>query len=781
MEAVEELVHVRVPDRTIEVRVHGVSGTPPEALLGGFPVRVAGDADAGFYRVHDAGSAGGILEAFSWGGLTSRTRVTALWLLLAPLAMINVAGWMSPTHSARNATGLAEKTRAVAVRLVAVVATALVVTIAVQAAASVMGLMTADALAPGRAAGTIALAALVPPGLHVLTRLGGAPDDRDQHDDPWGRVKSLRSLALAHLGIALSGVAALGWAVTGGTWSADAPGILGAIMLAFAALGMVMGLSASLTIRARGKDVAKRAGDRAPWVGAVAVALAIASAGLADQASRAAAGLTQAHFVLAASAAILLAIAFFAESRMPVRASAGFSTAFAVVGFFMAMSAFGALSYALMGLASRRSFQSFIEDPQPAALFRLIDFAAVVMTCGVLFVAARIVGRMQPLAPGGEQGVDGARRFRAAIQHAPVELRRAGVGMLIAALALVATELTRRALPAEEWARRLSQSVSDPRMLLGAVGWLFVAYLVVRLCARRWALLAGTVAIGAAAVGLGWLLGQGGIDVLAWARLDTDLPGTAGIDHAWIAATTFTIIAVVAALFLPAVAVLWFILSASGDRESRRGVGVLWDLTNYWPRIHHPWAPPPYTETAIPALERRLAHVHEDHPDHAIVLSCHSQGAVLGFPVMRRVLASGEVPATHLRFLTYGNLLAEHYQRLFPHLFDDSRLGSLNHDSGDRWIQLFRETDPLGHPIGVLGAHSRQASHAPPRGVAHVLTHSNYTYSPEYQAALDELGGTRMPPGRDRGAAGQQEPDDGSAPHGWRRWWLRRRDGTTHR
>ncbi|HEY0485997.1 MAG TPA: hypothetical protein VGD72_07090, partial [Mycobacteriales bacterium] len=42
-------VHGSVP--VVELRVHGVSGTPPEELLERTPlVRVAGDRTAGFYR-----------------------------------------------------------------------------------------------------------------------------------------------------------------------------------------------------------------------------------------------------------------------------------------------------------------------------------------------------------------------------------------------------------------------------------------------------------------------------------------------------------------------------------------------------------------------------------------------------------------------------------------------------------------------------------------------------------------------------------------------------------
>lgn len=77
-----------------EIRVHGVGGTSPESLLGDTtPTRVAGDRVAGFYRTADA--AGRHREAYSWGGLTSRSRMRALWALLLPSMLANMAGWMA--------------------------------------------------------------------------------------------------------------------------------------------------------------------------------------------------------------------------------------------------------------------------------------------------------------------------------------------------------------------------------------------------------------------------------------------------------------------------------------------------------------------------------------------------------------------------------------------------------------------------------------------------------------------------------------------------------------
>lgn len=99
----------------VVLRVHGVSGTPPEKLLE-YPPEVidcvSGDHCAGFYRrradapdgpdddcASDVGEPGRHTEAFCWGGLTSGPATRALWLLFLPFIFINVAHWMMPpTH-----------------------------------------------------------------------------------------------------------------------------------------------------------------------------------------------------------------------------------------------------------------------------------------------------------------------------------------------------------------------------------------------------------------------------------------------------------------------------------------------------------------------------------------------------------------------------------------------------------------------------------------------------------------------------------------------------------
>ncbi|QKW16129.1 hypothetical protein [Verrucosispora sp. NA02020] len=92
--------------RILELRVHGVSNTPPAETLGvptepgtepAPPRLVAGGPVTGFYR--SPGTSTGdpiVVEAYSWGQLTSGARTArdverALWTLLLPFTLANVA------------------------------------------------------------------------------------------------------------------------------------------------------------------------------------------------------------------------------------------------------------------------------------------------------------------------------------------------------------------------------------------------------------------------------------------------------------------------------------------------------------------------------------------------------------------------------------------------------------------------------------------------------------------------------------------------------------------
>jgi hypothetical protein len=115
----------------VELRVHGVSGTPPEAMLGSAHVcQVAGDDRSRSFRPTTAqgeevrGADGHIIEAFHWGRWTSGSWMQALWLLLVPFGMVNAAQFMLP-EPAGAVSRAAHTVCGAALRLLALVLTAL--------------------------------------------------------------------------------------------------------------------------------------------------------------------------------------------------------------------------------------------------------------------------------------------------------------------------------------------------------------------------------------------------------------------------------------------------------------------------------------------------------------------------------------------------------------------------------------------------------------------------------------------------------------------------------
>ncbi|MEV5387665.1 hypothetical protein [Streptomyces sp. NPDC052721] len=137
----------------MELLVHGVGGTTPEKMLGDpRTVRVTGDDTAAVFRraedteaAPDGRGAGGeagaergraprsgpVREAYVWCNLTSGDGSRALWLLLLPFMVVNLAHWMRPAAPGRPRT---VRLYGLLVRLTALTLTVLLVAAACEVA-----------------------------------------------------------------------------------------------------------------------------------------------------------------------------------------------------------------------------------------------------------------------------------------------------------------------------------------------------------------------------------------------------------------------------------------------------------------------------------------------------------------------------------------------------------------------------------------------------------------------------------------------------------------------
>ncbi|WP_237519027.1 hypothetical protein [Streptomyces sp. SID5910] len=175
------------------------------------------------------------------------------------------------------------------------------------------------------------------------------------------------------------------------------------------------------------------------------------------------------------------------------------------------------------------------------------------------------------------------------------------------------------------------------------------------------------------------------------------------------------------------------------DASARRTIGILWDVGTFWPRAAHPFAPPCYAERAVPDLTWRMA-TWTRATGGRLVISGHSQGSVLAAAAAWQLAPSAR---KRVALLTYGSPLERLYGRWFPAHFGPEALGSLHRDV-DCWRNLYRRTDPIGGPMRLPGdcgpavdreplkdplTYGRTELHPLP---APILGHSDYQADPAF-------------------------------------------------
>ncbi|HSV39041.1 MAG TPA: hypothetical protein VLI04_09795 [Nocardioidaceae bacterium] len=211
------------------------------------------------------------------------------------------------------------------------------------------------------------------------------------------------------------------------------------------------------------------------------------------------------------------------------------------------------------------------------------------------------------------------------------------------------------------------------------------------------------------------------------------------------------------------------------SESARKAVGVIWDLTTFWPRAAHPLAPPCYAERVIPELGTRTRWALNRGEGNLVILSGHSQGSLIVASMASR-LTMRELQ--RVRIITYGSQIRGLYGRVFPRVFgaeaigytvttdrarlddafpdaprttpapgpppepahpaDDSLRGRLSRVGG-AWVNLFRRSDYLGFRVfsDVDSPVDRPVPEVPVETMGDpgpaVMTHSGYQHSMAYR------------------------------------------------
>ncbi len=714
-------------DGTTEMRIHGVSGTPVQAMLHHpHPVQVSGTPLAGCYRrgddhepYGDTLPAGRNLEAYSWGGLTAGGAARAFWLLLLPFMLTNVASWAHPVRPVARFAPIGWMSAAIRAFALSLTVTFMLGTATVsmdliawqctrKAAFASCGdkhfftrFMADDPWSqPGI---RLVLAALVP--LAVLLALSllsrstcadyenyaddgdGGPLPAGAHDfvhpqfwDGGAPFQRLRSL---HNATALAAVAGLlafaaGRGDTGGArWLGSALPVLAVVLAGVCAVVVA-----------------------SPYAGRRRTLLENnpPPAWLAE-------AMAKAQY---AGLALLLVAAWYAvfpaapAERAPTMPGL-YGTIWAVLGLQVVLLG----TYLAFTLRARkRSPETARQTLLGRQLFRgcappvLATFAlgvAGAFASGLVLRVADDLGKPVSticLRPAAKIPTDpmtvrecASSELRVFVHPAYFNAARAGTLLVLATIGVgvwAGIWMRRRRRPCAATVEReyadVPAAARDPertakiaRLQASAAltdrADMFVSVLLL-------VVVTGTLVLNY--VHRDWVL-----PVLwwewpigAWRQVAT----TAG---------TWLIGLLAAGLVLVG-------RQAYKSETSRRTVGILWDLGTFWPRAAHPFAPPCYCERVVPEFTRRLGRMTAHG---RVVVSAHSQGSVIAVAAVHRL---GPERASRVALVTYGCPVERLYARVFPHFFGLDSLRQADDLLDGRWRNLYRRTDPIGGPVFTL-------------------------------------------------------------------------------
>ncbi len=747
------------PGLNLELLVHGVGGTTPQEMLGDPRIeRVTGDTTAAVYRRTDDVDAEArpqdyrdrpVAEAYSWSNLTSGNGARALWLILLPFMVANLAHWMRPADYGPRL--LLARVHGVLVRLIALSLTVLLVAAACEVALDLVAWQCAGSAGcaeehswlafmaqgpsgdggwwsqPGR---RLALAAVVPAALTLLLwwlshRTWAAYEsqpplrrpvdeyDREARDRPalclpgfWYGKRLVARLRAAHTAAGfLTVAAAVAAAATrhdrkpGGSAALDAVGWLTEILLVACALWVLY------VVCRRGRKESEP--DDA----------------LDEFTVRALPGI--------AVGVLVLAVVHAAWSR-PEWVSRG--------GELPGDETFGVLAVAQGLLVAAMGVLGVVlhrRRPADRTALRGLGSASVAMVACALggVMSGGVTQRVGDWLDGpGTSGMGGG-----LIDGPPTLLtwQSAAIPVLLGAALAMALwylfQVSRRSREmTDDVERGYPGAVPDASRSRRIASTIALAGLTDAAPRLTGTIAATTLLLGGAGVLGAWLTGE--VPGRAADGLPAILDGfadTVQVLGSWLIGLAFVLF------------ITWG-RRAYRDPSARRTIGILWDVGTFWPRAAHPFAPPCYAERAVPDLAWRMA-TWTESTGGRLVISGHSQGSVLAAAAVWHL---DRVTRGQIALLTYGSPLERLYGRWFPAYFGPRQLHDL-HQQVDCWRNLWRLTDPIGGPVRVNGGadvdhgplldpleYGRTLQHPLP---APILGHGEYQADPVFDEERDRL------------------------------------------
>ncbi|MFD0313266.1 hypothetical protein [Streptomyces flavalbus] len=738
------------PGEALELLVHGVGGTTPEEMLDDpRTVRIAGDDTAAVFRraadteeadpPADRSRSRPVPEAYVWCNLTSGNGSRALWLLLLPFMVVNLAHWMRPSVPDRQIRTV--RLYGALVRLVGLTLTVLLVAAACEVALD---------LTAWQCAGTRACAE----DHSWLGFLSPAESGGGWWSAP-GRRLALASV----VPLALTGLL---WYLSRRTWNAyesqppldrgtEQPGggsalaqpgfwygrrLVARLRAAHTAAGLFtvaagVGLAAAREDRAPGGSAVL---DALGWLlslalaaGAVTVIWVVCGRGGTDRRVDVTLDGRLVRWLPLGSLALLAVTLVYAGWERPGWESRGRLHDDAPFGSLALTHGLLVVVLAVVAHLLHRS------QPDARAAMRGLGGPAVALLACALggVMAGGVALRVADWLDGTGTSLDGP----------PVVLTwQASVIppllLILLALCLWLVRRTLRGARAERDAveRDYPDETRDPERTAAiartrAMAALTDAAPLLIAVTTTVTLLLGTAAlVGAFAAG--------------------EAPGPAARDaHPFVEGAAETAQAL--GSWLIGLGFILFVTwgrRAYKDASARRTIGILWDVGTFWPRAAHPFAPPCYAERAVPDLTWRID-TWTRATGGRLVISGHSQGSVLA------AATAWQLPPGvrgRVALLTYGSPLERLYGRWFPAHFGPEALAALHQDV-DCWRNLYRLTDPIGGPVRLPDgggpdvdcvplkdplAHGRTVRHPLP---APVLGHSDYQADPTFAEERERL------------------------------------------